>query len=196
MVQSFLLDPLDARGALLGPANPGVSQHAVHLPTGAVQVVEPEVPLAVLPAGALMTSATGLLRLALPHCGGELPGVRSVLEITWCSGWLARSVTVIRRRKAGVGCVATNFMTIIAFCVVSTGKSVVCSMPGVGWWPSVPDREAAARSPLFLSGHYIALLGFPSARSLIVVKQGGRGSRCPFPGLSSWFFRDDGRFLR
>ncbi|MBN6039801.1 serine hydrolase [Amycolatopsis sp. 195334CR] len=78
-VRSFLLDPLGVPGGVLSEPGPGITQHAVHLPTGAVQVVEPEVPLAVVPAGALTTTAAGLLTLALPHCGG-LPADMPILE--------------------------------------------------------------------------------------------------------------------
>lgn len=79
-VRSFVLRPLGVEPGFLGEA-PGagdsvVSQHAVHLPTGSVHVVdEPGLPKALVPAGALMTSAADLLKFTAAHLGGDGPEV-------------------------------------------------------------------------------------------------------------------------
>ncbi|MFE7266630.1 serine hydrolase domain-containing protein [Streptomyces sp. NPDC057592] len=79
-VRDFVLTPLGVEPGFLGAAAPGpvAGQHAVHLPTGSVQQVdEPGLPKALVPAGALMSSATGLLRYAAVHLA---PGGSTVLE--------------------------------------------------------------------------------------------------------------------
>jgi CubicO group peptidase (beta-lactamase class C family) len=71
-VQAYVLEPLEISGRTLGgdlPAGVLTGQHAVHLPTSSVQVVDQSrVPRAMVPAGALATTAAGLLRLAALHC--------------------------------------------------------------------------------------------------------------------------------
>lgn len=77
--RSFVLNPLGVEPGFLGSAAPGLAvagQHAVHLPTATVHVVEePGLPRALVPAGALMASASDLLRLAALHVGTGGPGV-------------------------------------------------------------------------------------------------------------------------
>ncbi|MFF7655085.1 serine hydrolase domain-containing protein [Streptomyces sp. NPDC007983] len=79
-VRDFVLTPLGVEPGHLGGTAPGpvAGQHAVHLPTGSVQVVdEPGLSKALVPAGALMSSATGLLCYAAAHL---TPGGTPVLE--------------------------------------------------------------------------------------------------------------------
>jgi CubicO group peptidase (beta-lactamase class C family) len=71
-VQAYVLEPLEITGRTLGgdlPAGVLTGQHAVHLPTSSVQVVDQSrVPRAMVPAGALATTAAGLLRLVALQC--------------------------------------------------------------------------------------------------------------------------------
>jgi len=65
--RSFVLAPL----GVPEPAGdtPATAEHAVHLATGAVAVVEPELPACVVAAGTVALSARQLLPLAAVHCG-------------------------------------------------------------------------------------------------------------------------------
>ncbi|MGW7276066.1 serine hydrolase domain-containing protein [Streptomyces sp. NPDC054864] len=75
--RSFVLHPLAIEpGFLGGPAQGQTGQHAVHLPTSSITLVdEPGLPKALVPAGALMTSAADLLRLASVHLTDEGPEI-------------------------------------------------------------------------------------------------------------------------
>lgn len=76
--RSFVLHPLGIAPGFLGtgPAEGQTGQHAVHLPTSSVTPVdEPGLPKALVPAGALMTSAADLLRLASVHLTDEGPEI-------------------------------------------------------------------------------------------------------------------------
>jgi CubicO group peptidase (beta-lactamase class C family) len=64
---AYVLDPLGVRAVLCGPGDGVVSQHAVHLPSGSVRVVLPELPPVVDAAGTVATNALGLLELAELH---------------------------------------------------------------------------------------------------------------------------------
>ncbi|WP_328928130.1 beta-lactamase family protein [Streptomyces sp. NBC_00190] len=73
-VRDFALSPLGVAAGFLGATAPGpvAGQHAVHLPTGSVHVVdEPGLPKALVPAGALTSSAAGLLRYAEVHLAAD-----------------------------------------------------------------------------------------------------------------------------
>ncbi|MER7989946.1 serine hydrolase domain-containing protein [Streptomyces noursei] len=77
-VRDFVLTPLGVTPGFLGGSAPApvAGQHAVHLPTGTVQPVdEPGLPRALVPAGALLSSAVGLLRYAAVHLTPDAAGV-------------------------------------------------------------------------------------------------------------------------
>jgi CubicO group peptidase (beta-lactamase class C family) len=63
--RSFVLTPL---GFPAGSSAPATAEHAVHLPTATVAVVEPELPACVVAAGTVGLPARDVLRLATVHC--------------------------------------------------------------------------------------------------------------------------------